>query len=113
MGVPSNLTLAAALAICAAAPGAFMMSARPASQQPNPQSRPSSQSQAAELQPDSRLAIIRFVSSEYAKVVAPLPHGGKGFTIHVGKPLDATSIQDAARLEGTAAGPGDIVQITL
>ncbi|MGC2420953.1 MAG: hypothetical protein WA405_04800 [Candidatus Acidiferrales bacterium] len=112
MGVPSNFTLAAALAIFAAAPGAFVAVARQSNQQPSPQSRPSTQSPPVELQPESRLAIVRFVASEYAKVVAPLPHGRRGFTIHVGKPLNPASIQDAARLEGTAASPGDIVQIT-
>ncbi len=104
MGVTRNLILGAALGVCAVAPGAFLALAR--------QSSPQSPSPPRALQPESRLAIIRFVSSEYAKAVEPLPHGRKGFTIHVGKPPSEQSIQDAARLEGSAAQPGDTIQIT-
>ena len=106
MGVPRSLI--AALAISAAAPAAFLVLA----QQPAPQPHPTAQNSSLVLQPASRLLIIRSVSSEYAKVVQPLPSGRKGFTIHVGKPLGPTSISDAARLQGSSAQPGDTIQIT-
>jgi len=104
MGVPRNFILGAALAVFAVPQGASVTLAR--------QSGPQTQSPPRPLQPDSRLTILRFVDSEFAKVVEPIPHGRKGFTIHVGKPPSEQSIQDAARLNGSAAQPGDTIQIT-
>jgi hypothetical protein len=68
--------------------------------------------QAAQLQPTSRLLLVRDVSGEMVKVVLALPGGKKGFKIAVGKPVSAQTLRDALRLQGQAAGPGDLVQIT-
>ena len=40
------------------------------------------------LQPESRLALVRFVDSELVRVVEPLPGGKKGFHLKAGVPLD-------------------------
>jgi len=64
------------------------------------------------LQPQSRLEIIRYVSGEFAKTVKPLPGGKKGFKLDVGKQLDEKDLNNALRTQGTAAHPGDTVQIT-
>jgi hypothetical protein len=66
----------------------------------------------ATLQPQSRLAIIRFVDGEFAKLVRPLPRGKQGFKVSVGKPLDSSKLLETVRTEGAAANKGDTVQIT-
>jgi len=66
----------------------------------------------ATLQPQSRLAIVRFVDGEFAKMVEPLPRGKQGFKLPVGKPLDSSKLLEAVRTEGAAASKGDTVQIT-
>jgi hypothetical protein len=66
----------------------------------------------ATLQPQSRLAIVRFVDGEFAKMVQPLPRGKQGFKIPVGKPIDSSKLLEAVRTEGAAASKGDTVQIT-
>lgn len=65
-----------------------------------------------ELQPESKLLLIRNVSGEFAKAVQPIPGGKKGFTLHVGKAVNAQALRDALRLQGQAAFTGDKVQIT-
>ena len=66
----------------------------------------------AQLQPESRLLLVRDVSGEFAKAVTGIPGGKKGFRVAVGKPVNAQTLRDALRLQGQAAGPGDTVQIT-
>src|ERR1700728_1058788 len=41
-----------------------------------------------ELQPQSRLLLVRFVDGEFAHAVQPLPGGKKGYKVPAGKPLD-------------------------
>ncbi len=67
---------------------------------------------AARLQPQSRLALVRYVHSEFARAVKPLPAGRHGFRMVAGKPLDEKTLQQILRLDGTAVNPGDTVQIT-
>jgi hypothetical protein len=64
------------------------------------------------LQPRSRLELIRYVSGEFAKAVNPLPAGKKGYRQAAGKPVDEQALRRAASSSGTAANPGDQVQIT-
>jgi hypothetical protein len=68
--------------------------------------------QPADLKPQSRIEIIRYVSGEFAKAVKPLPGGSKGLRIPVGKAVDEKGLQQALRSGGIAASPGDTVQIT-
>lgn len=63
------------------------------------------------MEPQTELAIVRYVDGEFARVVRPLPSVKHGFTIEVGHPLDEEALKRAL-LEGSAANPGDQVQIT-
>jgi hypothetical protein len=73
---------------------------------------PQAKTSGGTLQEGSRLAIIRFVDGEFAKVVEPLPGGRKGFKLDAGKPLDEKSLKDTLRAQGAAVNQGDTVQIT-
>ncbi len=64
------------------------------------------------LQESSKLALIRYVSGEFAKAVKPLPAGKEGFLLHVGKPLDNEILDRAVATHGAAVNTGDNVQIT-
>jgi hypothetical protein len=64
------------------------------------------------LQPQSRLEIVRYVSGEFAKVVAPIPAGRKGFRIPVGQKLNDKELRSALRHDGAAVSPGETVQVT-
>ncbi len=61
----------------------------------------------------SRIEILRAVSGEFARVVRSLPSGRKGFHIKVGQPFDESLAERAVAAGGSAAGPGDQVQVTL
>lgn len=94
----------------------------PVLQQPadkNPQNAPASKasekdkkSKAENLQPLSRLEIIRNVSGEFARVKKALPGGKNGFRFTPGKPLDESELRRMINKGGSAANPGDTVQIT-
>jgi len=64
------------------------------------------------LQPESRLALVRFVSGEFVRVVQPIPAGKKGFHVKVGAPLDDKGLRVALGTSGSAINPGDKAQIT-
>ena len=64
------------------------------------------------MQADMKVQIIRYIDGEFARAAKALPGKTTGFTIHVGKPIDQQAYQDALRLQGTAIGAGDPVQIT-
>lgn len=76
------------------------------------QATPKADHAAKNLQPESRLLLIRGVDGENAKLVHSLPAGKHGFILSPGKPLDTQHLKDALRLWGTAAGEGDTIQIT-
>jgi hypothetical protein len=64
------------------------------------------------LQETSKLALIRFVSGEFAKARKPLPSGKDGVTLFADKPLDEESLSHAVSKRGAAVNTGDNVQIT-
>lgn len=64
------------------------------------------------LQETSKLALIRYVSGEFAKARKPIPGGKDGITLFVDKPLDETSLDRAVSLRGAAVNTGDNAQIT-
>jgi len=64
------------------------------------------------LQEDSKLALIRYVSGEFAKAIKSLPAGKEGFHVNVGKPLEAELLDRAVATRGPAVNTGDKVQIT-
>jgi hypothetical protein len=133
MGVPVTIALWMALALSGDIPGVTTLRPLPANagtsapatlpgsdvktpaslsgDEQTPPQQPSDHS-AKELQPQSRLLLVRFVDGEFAHVVQPLPGGKKGYKVPAGKPLDMKKLSDALRLYGTAAGQGDTVQVT-
>src|ERR1700674_5873466 len=64
------------------------------------------------LQPESRLALVRFVSGEFVRVVQPIPAGKKGFHVKADAPLDDKGLRVALGNSGSAINPGDKAQIT-
>ena len=64
------------------------------------------------LQDTSKLALIRFVSGEFAKALKPLPAGKDGFLVYVGKPVNQELLDRAVATHGAAVNTGDNVQIT-
>jgi hypothetical protein len=76
------------------------------------QSNPQNQPRKTTLQEDSKLALIRFVSGEFAKASKALPAGKQGFSMTVGKPLKEDLLDRAVAMRGAAVHFGDSVQIT-
>lgn len=64
------------------------------------------------LQESSKLALIRFVSGEFAKAKKPLPSGKDGVTLFADKPLDEDMLSRAVGTRGAAVNTGDNCQIT-
>src|SRR5262250_1872410 len=67
---------------------------------------------AATLQEESKLALIRFVSGEFAKAAKSLPAGKEGFQFIADKPLNGEILDRAVATHGAAVHAGDHVQIT-
>jgi hypothetical protein len=105
--IAASAMLAIGGAVCLAPP----LRAIPA---PVPGSGPDDQTsqKSSTLQETSRLALIRFVDGEFAKVVSPLPAGKSGFHIKAGEPLDERALEMILQGHQAAANPGDKVQIT-
>ena len=66
----------------------------------------------ATLQEESKLALIRFVSGEFAKASKSLPAGKEGFLVYVDKPLNTQQRDHTVATHGAAVHVGDNVQIT-
>jgi hypothetical protein len=64
------------------------------------------------LQESSKLALIRYVSGEFAKARKPVPGGKDGFIIYVDKPLNEEYLDRVIATHGAAVNSGDSVQIT-
>src|SRR5260370_12642170 len=60
----------------------------------------------ATLQETSKLALIRYVSGEFAKAIKPLPAGKQGFHVAVRKPLGTEMLDRAVATHGPAVGTG-------
>jgi len=67
---------------------------------------------AATLQEESKLALIRFVSGEFAKASKSLPAGKEGFQMYTDKPLNSELLDRAVATHGAAVHVGDNCQIT-
>lgn len=70
------------------------------------------QTKAATLQESSKLALIRYVSGEFARATKSLPAGKEGLIVNVGKPLNNELLDRALATHGAAVNNGDKVQIT-
>lgn len=66
----------------------------------------------SKLTEQNRLAIIRSVDGEFAKVVRPLPSLKSGFLLKPGQKIDQKALDSALVRSLPAANPGDKVQIT-
>jgi hypothetical protein len=66
----------------------------------------------AALQESSKLALIRYVSGEFAKARKPLPGGKEGVIIYSDKPLNQEYLDRTVATHGAAVNTGDNVQIT-
>jgi hypothetical protein len=64
------------------------------------------------LQESSKLALIRYVSGEFAKAKKPLPGGKDGFVLQANKPVDEQGLNRAISMHGIAVNTGDNAQIT-
>lgn len=63
------------------------------------------------LEPQSEMALIRYVDGEFARVVQSIPSLKHGFRYKVGQAINAKDLHRAL-LGGAAANPGDQVQIS-
>ena|SRR5271157_74696 len=81
-------------------------------EQEPPQSAPASGKRSTTLQETSKLALIRYVSGEFAKARKPVPGGKEGFILYTDKPLNQESLDHAVARRGAAVNTGDSVQIT-
>jgi hypothetical protein len=77
-----------------------------------PQSKSPATAKHTTLQEDSKLALIRYVSGEFAKAIKALPAGKEGVLVYVGKPLNTEFLDRAVATHGAAVNTGDNVQIT-
>src|SRR5256714_2230947 len=87
--------------------GASSNTAQSQSQSPSKIASPSKNNT---LQENSKLALIRYVSGEFAKAINPLPAGKEGLHVSVGKPLEAEMPDRAVATHGSAVSTGDNVQ---
>jgi hypothetical protein len=76
------------------------------------ESKAQSAPKSAPLKETSKLALIRYVSGEFAKAVKPLPAGKDGFLTYVDKPLNQELLDRAVATHGAAVNTGDDAQIT-
>ncbi|HKV27479.1 MAG TPA: hypothetical protein VJN90_04300 [Candidatus Acidoferrales bacterium] len=63
------------------------------------------------LDQQSRIALIRYVDGEFARVVQSIPSLKRGFRYKIGQAIDAKDLRQAL-MRGAAANPGDHVQIS-
>ena len=66
----------------------------------------------ATLTEPSKLALIRYVSGEFAKVRRPIPGGKEGFILYTDKPLNQDYLDRTIATHGAAINSGDNAQIT-
>jgi len=66
----------------------------------------------ATLTEPSKLALIRFVSGEFAKARRPIPGGKEGYVLYTDKPLNQEYLDRTVATHGAAINTGDKAQIT-
>src|SRR5712691_1257481 len=64
------------------------------------------------LTPESRLALIRYVSVDVARSVTQLPAGKAGLYVKAGQPINDEVLDRAVATHGAAINAGDSVQLT-
>jgi hypothetical protein len=88
-----------------------VMLAGDSQQQTNDKSTPAT-SKSTTLTETSKIALIRFVSGEYAKARKPIPGGKEGFVIYTDKPINQDYLDRVIATHGAAINTGDPTQIT-
>ncbi|MGB8495283.1 MAG: hypothetical protein WCE53_12850 [Candidatus Acidiferrum sp.] len=81
-------------------------------EQDQTQSAPASGKKSTTLQETSKLALIRYVSGEFAKARKPVPAGKEGFILYTDKPINQENLDHAVATHGAAVNTGDNAQIT-
>ena len=76
------------------------------------ESAPASGKKSVTLQETSKLALIRYVSGEFAKARKPVPGGKEGFILYTNKPLNQELLDRTVAAHGAAVNTGDNAQIT-
>ena len=64
------------------------------------------------LTDESRLALVRYISGEFARAVRPLPAGKEGLYVKAGQPLNEEMLHRQVATHGAAIRAGDSVQLT-
>jgi hypothetical protein len=90
----------------------LLTSAEEAQQNSSAENKSAGGAKSRTLQETSKLALIRYVSGEFAKAVKALPAGKTGFLVQVGKPINEEMLGRAVATRGAAVNTGDNVQIT-
>src|SRR5947209_4207435 len=67
---------------------------------------------ASGISPQSRMAIIRGLTAEYANLKVPLPRGKKGLVLNTDGKVDEDSLRHEITQNGTAVAAHTLVQIT-
>jgi len=67
---------------------------------------------ASDIQPQSRMAIVRGLTAEYATLKIPLPRGKKGLLLNANGQVDQEGLKREITQNGTAVQPNVLVQIT-
>jgi hypothetical protein len=81
-------------------------------EQDQTQSAPAPGKKSTTLQETSKLALIRYVSGEFAKARKPVPAGKEGFILYTDKPINQENLDHAVATHGAAVNTGDNAQIT-
>jgi len=76
------------------------------------QGAPATGKKSTTLQETSKLALIRYVSGEFAKARKPVPGGKEGFILYTDKPVNQENLDHAVATHGAAVNTGDNAQIT-
>lgn len=84
---------------------------------PHPSAAPSAEGtenrpRADKLRPESRLALVRYVSGEFVHARKPLPGGKQGYLLRAGQPVNQQELDRLVTRRGAAVNTGDPAQIT-
>src|SRR5260370_21839988 len=72
---------------------------------------PAQTKKAQTLTPESRLALIRYLSGEFAHAVRPLPAGEQSLYVKAGQPINEEMLHPAVATHRPAINPGASVQL--
>jgi hypothetical protein len=94
------------------APGTRKLTIPPDDAETPPPAPPPAKAINGPLQPESRLALVRYVSGENVRVVSPIPAGKNGIHLKAGATIDEKQQRISLSYSGAAINPGDKAQVT-